>query len=44
MLYTYKELKDKGISNYNINKKVENKELYKIENGLYSDTEKYKIL
>ena len=44
MIYTHKELKDKGISNYNINKKVENKELYKIENGLYSDTEKYNQL
>lgn len=44
MIYTHRELKDKGMSNYNINKKVENKELYKIENGLYSDTEKYNQL
>ena len=44
MIYKHKELKDKGISNYNINKKVKNKELYKIENGLYSDTEKYNQL
>ena len=44
MIYTHIELKDKGMSNYNINKKVENKELYKIENGLYSDTEKYNQL
>lgn len=44
MIYTHRELKDKGMSNYNINKKVENKELYKIENGLYSDTERYNQL
>ena len=44
MIYTHKELKNKGMSNYNINKKVENKDLYKIENGLYSDTEKYNQL
>ena len=41
MIYKYGELKDKGLDNYNISKKVENKELYKIEKGLYSDTEKY---
>lgn len=44
MIYTHRELKNKGLDNYNINKKVENKELYKIENGLYSDTEKYNQL
>ncbi len=44
MVYTHKELKEKRISNYNINKKVKNKELYRIENGLYSDTEKYNQL
>ena len=44
MIYTHGELKDKGLDNYNINKKVESKELYKIENGLYSDTEKYNHL
>ena len=32
MIYTHRELKDKGLDNYNINKKVKNKELYKIEN------------
>lgn len=37
MIYKYGELKDKGLNNYNIGKKVENKELYKIEKGLYSD-------
>ena len=44
MIYTYSELKDNGLDNYNINKKVANKELYKIESGLYSDTEKYNPL
>ena len=44
MIYKYGELKDKGLDNYNISKKVENKELYKIEKGLYSDTEKYNHL
>ena len=44
MIYTYNELKNNGLDNYNINKKVVNKELYKIESGLYSDTEKYNHL
>jgi len=44
MIYTYSELKNNGLDNYNINKKVANKELYKIESGLYSDTEKYNPL
>lgn len=44
MIYKYGELKDKGLDNYNISKKVANKELHKIESGLYSDTEKYNPL
>ena len=44
MIYKYGELKGKGLDNYNISKKVANKELYKIEKGLYSDTEKYNHL
>ena len=44
MIFSYKELKNQGIDNYKINKKLENKELYKIEIGLYSDTEKYNQL
>ena len=44
MIYTYGELKNKGIDNYNINKKIEKKELYKIEDGLYSDTERFNQL
>ena len=31
MIYKHRELKDKGMSNYNINKKVENKEIVKEE-------------
>ena len=44
MIFLYKELKNQGLDNYKINKKLENKELYKIEIGLYSDTEKYNQL
>lgn len=44
MIYAYSELKNNGLDNYNINKKVANKELYKIESGLYSDIEKYNPL
>lgn len=44
MIYTYRELKNNGLDNYNITKKIENNELYKIENGLYSNTEKYNQL
>lgn len=44
MIYTHKELKELNLDNYNIERKVKNKELYKIEKGLYSDTEKYNQL
>lgn len=44
MIYTHKELKDKKLDNYKIEKKIANKELYKIEKGLYSDIEKYNQL
>lgn len=44
MIYTHSELKNKGLDNYNINKKVEKKELYKIEKGLYSETKVYNHL
>lgn len=44
MIYTHKELKDKKLDNYKIEKKISNKELYKIEKGLYSDIEKYNQL
>lgn len=44
MIYTHKELKNKKLDNYKIEKKIANKELYKIEKGLYSDVEKYNQL
>lgn len=37
MIYTYKEVKEKYKDNYNINKAIKNKELYKLEKGIYSD-------
>lgn len=39
MVYSYKELKEKFGSNYQINKKIKFKELYKITEGIYSDKE-----
>ena len=44
MIYRYGELKDKGLDNYNIKKKVEQKQLFKIEKGLYSDKKTYRQL
>lgn len=41
MVYTFKELKEKGMDAYNINRLVKEKKLYKIEKGLYSDTLHY---
>lgn len=37
MLYSYKELLSKYQSAYQIQKAVENKEIYKLEKGIYSD-------
>ena len=39
MVYTYKDLIDKYGSNYQIQKAVKEKKLYKIESGIYSDKE-----
>jgi predicted transcriptional regulator of viral defense system len=39
MVYSYKELLENGVNRYQIEKKVANKELYKIERGLYSNEE-----
>ncbi len=39
MIYNYKELKEKLGSDYQINKKLDKKELYKITEGIYSDKE-----
>ncbi|MBQ2872646.1 MAG: hypothetical protein IJE89_01440 [Bacilli bacterium] len=37
MLYNYNEVLEKYKDDYNVKKAIENKELYKIEKGLYSD-------
>ena len=37
MVYCYKELLESGLNRYQIEKKVSNGELYKIEKGIYSD-------
>ena len=37
MVYYYKELLESGLNRYQIEKKVSNGELYKIEKGIYSD-------
>ena len=37
MVYFYKELLENGLNRYQIEKKVANKELYKIERGIYSN-------
>ncbi len=39
MIYTYKELKEQGLSAYNIRRMIEEGFLYKIDKGLYSDSE-----
>ena len=39
MIYTYKELKNKYNTDYNIKKAIEKREVYKLEKGLYSDKE-----
>ena len=35
MVYYYKELLESGLNRYQIEKKAKNKELYKIEKGIY---------
>ena len=44
MIYTYEELKNKGLDNYNINKRIETGKLFKIEAGLYSNNKIYNQL
>lgn len=39
MIYTYKELKDKYNTDYNIKKAIKMRKIYKLEKGLYSDKE-----
>lgn len=44
MIYNHKEIKEKYKSDYKINKAIENKEIYKIEKNIYSDTKKTNYL
>lgn len=44
MIYNHKELKEKYKSDYQINKAIENNEIYKIEKNLYSDTKNINYL
>lgn len=44
MIYSYKELINMGVSRYQINKKVFNGELYKVEKGVYSEEKNYSDL
>lgn len=37
MIYNYKEILDKYKTDYNIKKAIEKKEIYKIDNGIYSE-------
>lgn len=41
MIYTYKELKEQGLSAYNIKRMLEEGFLYKLDKGLYSDSEEF---
>ena len=44
MLYNHSEIKSKYKSTYQIRKALENKEIYKIEKNLYSDTKNINYL
>jgi len=44
MIYLYTELTKKGLSDYQIKKKVSNKELYMVKKGVYSTTPDYNYL
>lgn len=44
MIYNHKEMKEKYKSDYRINKALENKEIYKIEKNIYSDTKNINFL
>ena len=44
MIYNYKEIKEKYKTNYKINKAIKDKELYKIEKNIYSDTKNVNYL
>ena len=44
MIYLYRDLEKKGLSDYQIKKYVKEKKLYMIAKGIYSDKEKYSYL
>lgn len=44
MILLYKDLQKKGLSDYQIKKKLDSKELYMITKGVYSTTEEYDYL
>ena len=44
MLYLYKDLTNKGLSDYQIKKKVQDKKLFVVQKGVYSTTENYDYL
>ncbi len=44
MIYNHKEMKEKYKSDYQINKAIKNKEIYKIEKNIYSDTKNINYL
>lgn len=44
MLYLYKDLTEKGLSDYQIKKKVQEKQLFMVQKGAYSTTENYDYL
>lgn len=44
MLYLYKDLANKGLSDYQIKKNVQDKKLHMVQKGVYSTTENYDYL
>lgn len=44
MLYLYKDLTNKGLSDYQIKKQVQDKKLFMVQKGVYSTTENYDYL
>jgi len=44
MLYLYKDLTNKGLSDYQIKKQVKDKKLFMVQKGVYSTTENYDYL
>lgn len=44
MLYLYKDLTNKGFSDYQIKKQVQDKKLFMVQKGVYSTTEHYDYL